>query len=204
MAEILLTWFSIYGLPLLVTALIFGQMGVPVPTSILLLTVGAMLKESVYSAPIVFIAGLVGATIGDQASYWIGRKGGPAIIERLRTTRYDHVIERAEQFSAHRGAISVFFSRWLVPPVGPYLNYVVGATRLEWSKFTIMAVIGEAVWITIFVSIGFVFRHSIAETNDAIANTIWFLGALIATIIIGKHVRRALQKMKTRRSQKIT
>lgn len=199
MADLLLSWFAVYGTPLLVAALVFGQTGIPVPTSILLLTVGALLSDSAYSPAAVFVSGLVGAIIGDQIGYWIGRLGGEKVVNRIRNSRYSHMVEKAERFSTRWGATSVFFTRWLVSPVGPYLNYLVGMTKLSWPRFTAMSVAGEALWIAMFLTIGHQFRQSIAETDDLLANLTWFAGATIAAVVLGRRFRRVWIQVTARR-----
>lgn len=184
MTDLLLSWFSLYGIPLVLIALIFGQMGIPVPTSILLLTVGAMLPDSVYNPFVVFGVAVTGAVIGDQVGYWVGRRGGEPLVERLKAGKYSKLMVRAEYFSTRFGAFGVFITRWLVSPVGPYVNYVVGMTKLSWSKFTTMSLTGEAIWIGLYLSLGYVFSRSIASLNDFLVNFTWFAGALITTVFL--------------------
>lgn len=184
MTDLLLNWFSLYGIPLVLVALVFGQMGIPVPTSILLLTIGAMLVDSVYNPLLIFAVAVVGAVIGDQIGYWLGRRGGEPLVERLKAGKYAKLMARAEYFSTRFGAFGVFITRWLVSPVGPYVNYVVGMTKLSWSKFTTMSIAGESIWIGLYLGLGYAFSKSIASLNDFLANFTWFAGALIVTVFL--------------------
>lgn len=194
MSDLLLNWFSIYGLPLMFGAVTFGQMGLPVPTSILLLTIGAMIANAAFQPWQAFASALAGAVLGDQIAFWIGRAGGEPLVARLRLSRYGAVIDRASNYTEEYGSYSVFLSRWLVSPIGPYLNYVVGMMGMSWRKFSIMSLAGEALWISLFMGLGFTFSRSIAALNDLLANASWFLGALIATLYLGRRVQIARLK----------
>lgn len=202
MAELLLAWFSIYGLPLVVVATIIGQMGVPTPVSILLLTVGAMMSDSVYSPIAVFAMCLLAAHTGGQIGYWLGRFFGPTIINWLHGSRYHELIERAEAYSKRYGPASIFITRWLVSPVSPYLNYIIGMAQVGWSKFTIMSISGEAIWVAMYLTLGHVFSQSIATTDDLLANSMWFVGALIAAVMLGKPFAKTWRRISAKRAER--
>lgn len=202
MTELVLEWFSSYGVVALLLALFFGQMGVPIPTSILLLTVGAMLAESGLSILAIVGASIAAASAGDQAAYWIGRVGGERLAHRAQKGRFARLWQRAERTAGRWGEWTVFLSRWLVSPPGPYINYLVGAVGMRWPRFTIMALAGETIWIVSYLSIGAAFRNSIAVVNDTLANAIWFVGAGIVTVYLGTRVLAAARASAKRRQMR--
>ncbi|MDZ7822698.1 MAG: DedA family protein [Ahrensia sp.] len=197
MIETVLTWFALYGVQALFIALFAGQTGIiPVPTTIIMLTVGAILVDSDVSPINTFISCLLGAVLGDQFGYAVGRAGGPKLNARLQGSRWSKVLKRAENYSLKWGAIGVFLSRWLVSPVGPYLNYLVGMTKMPWLSFTAMSIVGEAIWIVGFLSIGYAFSASITKIDAVVANVTWFIGALFVTAFLWTRVRKAIDKYK--------
>ncbi|MEM5500766.1 DedA family protein [Ahrensia kielensis] len=197
MIDTVLTWFALYGVQTLFVALFAGQTGIiPVPTTIILLTVGTMLVDKTVAPINVFLSCLSGAILGDQFGYAIGRAGGPAFAAYLADSRWGKMFKRAEMYSLKWGAIGVFFSRWLVSPVGPYLNYLVGMTGLPWLRFTIMSACGEAVWIAGFLAIGYGFSASITSIDSLVANVSFFIGGLVATLFFWSRVKRSLAKSK--------
>lgn len=202
MIDIVLTWFALYGVQTLFVALFAGQTGIiPVPTTIVLLTVGAMLVDKTVAPLNVFLSCLSGALLGDQFGYWTGRAGGPAFAAYLSDSRWGKMFKRAEMYSLRWGAIGVFFSRWLVSPVGPYLNYLVGMTGLPWLKFTIMSVSGETIWIAGFLAIGYGFSASITSIDTLVANVSFFVGGLVATYFFWTRVKRTLAKSRFAKSR---
>lgn len=195
MIDIVLNWFALYGVQVLFIALFAGQTGiVPVPTTIVLLTVGALLADGAVSSISVFFSCISGALLGDQFGYAVGRAGGPTFAAKLHGSRWAPMFDRAERYSAKWGALGVFFSRWLVSPIGPYLNYLVGMTKLNWFKFSSMSLAGETIWIAGCLSLGYMFSASITSIDGLLANITWFVGALIATLFIWSRVKKAIAK----------
>ena len=191
MIDTVLNWFALYGAQALFFALFAGQTGiVPVPTTIVLLTVGALLLDTAISATSVFAWCVSGAVVGDQFGYALGRAGGPRFAAKLQGSRWAPMFERAETYSAKWGALGVFFSRWLVSPIGPYLNYLVGMTKLNWFKFSTMSLAGEAIWISGCLTLGYMFSASITSIDGLLANITWAVGALIATLFIWSRIKK--------------
>ena len=82
MTETILSIFSIYGAPALFVIVAAGQFGIPLPTSILLLTAGALQANGDLSFWQIFIWALAGAVTGDHLGY--GRRGEGGQPERTR------------------------------------------------------------------------------------------------------------------------
>lgn len=121
MTEEILALFALYGLPGICVILAAGQFGVPLPTSILLMTAGALIADGDLSAAQVFAWALAGAVLGDQSGYAVARLGGRSLLGRVFRGGASDTgnFARAERFSAKWGGFGVFFSRWLVSPLGP-------------------------------------------------------------------------------------
>lgn len=199
MIETVLNWFALYGVAVLFIAILAGQTGViPVPTTIILLTVGALLEDGSVNPLYVLITSVFGAVLGDQFGYTVGRMGGLTLLSRIEATRWGPMIERAERYSSKWGSFGVFFSRWLVSPVGPYVNYLVGMTKMPWLRFSLMSVAGEIVWIAGCLGLGYGFSASIPSIDALLANMTWFVGALIATVFLGLRVKRSFTRFKNR------
>ena len=69
MTETILSIFSVYGAPALFVIVAAGQFGVPLPTSILLLTAGALQANGDLSFWQIFSWALAGAVTGDHVGY---------------------------------------------------------------------------------------------------------------------------------------
>ena len=84
-----------------------------------------------------------------------------------------------------RGGSSVFFSCWLVAPLGPYINYISGITKFTWARFALWGILGEIVWVGLYVGLGYTFADNITALSNMLGNASGFITALAAVIELG-------------------
>jgi membrane protein DedA with SNARE-associated domain len=84
-----------------------------------------------------------------------------------------------------RGILAVFFSRWLVSPLGPWVNLVAGSTGYGWRRFTLAGVAGEAVWAGLYVGTGYAFAGNIEAASDALGSALGMVAGASAVVILG-------------------
>lgn len=169
--EALVTSLPAYGLPLLALVIFVSCLGLPVPGSVVMMLMGAFATAGEYSLFAVIAIALTSAILGDQTGYFIGRTGGRRLVERLS----DHparkaALDKAEAEMARRGMLAVFLTRWLLSPLGPYLNILTGATRFPWLRFTLAGVVGEAVWVGAYTGLGATFSDNVTEIAEISGN----------------------------------
>ncbi len=172
-----------YGVFLLVTATFASCLAVPIPASLLMLAAGGFVASGDLSLTAVMGATLTGAVVGDQVGYIIGRLWGQRLI-RLRG-RAATSLHQANALLIRRGAMAVFLSRWLVSALGPYANLAAGMAPVGWITFTIWAIAGEGVWVTIYVGLGYLFTGNIAQATAAAGNLLGVLGAGAVAVGLG-------------------
>ena len=186
MTEVLAEYFAAYGLPALAVILAAGQFGVPLPTSIILLTAGALQAVGDLSYWPLVAAGVVGAMTGDHAGYLAGRLAAPAVMRRAsRTPRLAAGFAKADRFMDRWGTAGVFFTRWLVSPIGPAVNLAAGVSAHPLWRFTLADLAGEIIWVAGYVALGALFADQIALTADILANAGWAIGAIALTAFLG-------------------
>ncbi|MBV7409901.1 DedA family protein [Maritimibacter sp. DP1N21-5] len=176
-----------YGLALLGAATFFSCIAVPIPASLIMLAGGAFAAGGDLDVATTFIACLAGALAGDQAGYAIGQRGA-TLIDRIEA-RYPAravVLARARTFTAKWGAPGVFLSRWLVSPLGPYVNLLSGASRTHWRVFTIWSALGEVIWVGLYVGLGFLFSAHIADIAQIAGNFSGLLVAILVAVLLGR------------------
>lgn len=168
-----------YGALVVLVSAYLSCLLVPIPTSLMMLAPGAFVAAGDLVFSQVYGAALFGAIAGDQTGFQIGRRGGAPLLERLRTSEARAaVIGRAERLVDRFGGIGVFFSTWLFAPLGPWVNFVAGAARLSWVRFTIWDTLGELIWVSIYVGVGYSFAANIAEASEVAGNVIGVMAAL--------------------------
>lgn len=199
----LLEFLTVYGLPAAALLLAIGQFGVPLPTSLALLMLGALAANGDADLVTAFIWALTGATLGDQAGFLTGRfmvqsaEDHPGLLGGLaRKAR------AAEPRMQKWGGSGVFFTRWLFTPLGPAINIASGITGLSWASFTAWGVAGETLWVSIYIALGFTFGSNIETLSGILGNLSMALAMLVLAAFFGWRLKLAFQAAQHRSRQK--
>ncbi len=179
-------WVSEYG-ALLVFAVTFAScLALPVPASLVMMTAGTFAAAEEISVLSVMLAGIAGAVAGDQVGYHLSRRllAHPGRLQR--SARLQRNLAKAAAFQLKWGNLSVFLSRWLASPLGPWVNFASGMTHFSIVRFTFWGIAGEIIWVTTYVGLGYQFSSQIQQIADLTANTIWIVIAAGLAIFIGR------------------
>jgi membrane-associated protein len=183
MTDWLLALVPTYGLWLLAAATFLSCLAIPIPASILMLAAGGFVAAGDLPLIGTLAAAVVGASTGDQLGYLAGRRGGARLLAWLGTRAAP--VEKARALLERRGSVAVFFSRWLVSALGPYVNLAAGAAGLSWARFTLWGVLGESVWTGLYVGLGYGFTGNLAAASDLAWTILGFVGAAAVAIGLG-------------------
>lgn len=197
MTETLLSWLTVYGVAGLFVILTVGSIGLPLPNTTLLIVVGSFVEQGEMDLLTVILLASAGAVLGDQIGYWIGRWAGQTFVGRVTNSIGGaKSIERAHAFNARWGSTGVFLTRWLFGPLGPWVNLSCGMTRFGWMRFLIWCVIGELIWVVLYVMLGKLFSDRVMYLADLMGNLTWFIvGTAAATFLGWKLLRYFRQGM---------
>jgi len=186
MSDYLLATLGVYGVPVLFAALLVGSAGVPLPASLLLVAAGSFVEQGELELWPVLALSAAGAVLGDQIGYALGRWGGRRLTRRLgRFVGGEEKLEDAEEWLKRREGAGVFLSRWLLTPLGPVVNVTAGATEYPWPRFLLYDVLGEALWVAIYVLLGKFFSDRVQALSDLLGDFTWAVLALVATVLLG-------------------
>jgi membrane-associated protein len=123
------------------TGLFFGFF---LPGDSLLLTVGVLGAIGFVDLTSLIPTSIIGAILGDQLGYAIGRRSGDALASRYSFVREN--VKRASTFYDKHGGKAVVLARF-VPVVRTFAPMVAGAARMSYSRFTISNIAGGALWV---------------------------------------------------------
>ncbi len=186
MTEALMVFVVDHGALALFLILAVNCVGVPFPTSLIMLAVGSLIEQGEMALWPVLAAGIGGAVLGDQTGYVIGRWGGARITGAIALRGEGAgAIARARALTEKWGGLGVFFTRWLLSPLGPYVNLASGAMRYPWERFLFWDFLGEALWVTAYVGLGIAFSRSVQNIADVLGSLTWFLVFGAATLFLG-------------------
>jgi membrane protein DedA with SNARE-associated domain len=182
----LLAALLVYGVPLLFAVVVIASVGVPFPVSLTLVAAGSFAKQGEMSLLPIIVAASLAAILGDQIGYGLSRWGGRRLIDRI-TRRLGGAgkIKKAEALSKKWGGPGIFFSRWLVTELGPWLNVTSGITGYPWRHFVFWDVLGEVLWVGLYVMLGYIFSDRVQYIADILGNLAWAILAFIVALILG-------------------
>lgn len=199
MSDTLFQLLANYGTPLLAFVTFASCLAAPVPSSLMMLAAGAFVASGDLALSAVIGAAFGGAVLGDQVGFAVGKRGGTYVESKLSTRpKRRRLYARARSYLLSHGGYGVFLTRWLFSPLGPYANLAAGAAKLSWARFTLWAAAGEAVWVSLYVSLGQVFSQNLAMASDLMTQALGLLAALGASIFLGRWLLK-LSKLRARR-----
>lgn len=166
----LLTAILNYGYPVIILSILLSAMAIPLPTSTLLVAAGSFSINSGLNFYLLILVATITSITGDVFGYMIGKKYGHKF--KLKEIKINMPI--------------IFLSRWLLLPIGVPINLLSGINNFKFPKFVAMVTVGEFLWSTIYVYIGYLFGNNWTSLVTYINNIpliIAFLGIGILILI---------------------
>ncbi|MFD7156651.1 DedA family protein [Kribbella sp. NPDC059898] len=184
----------------LVVGLVIGveSMGVPLPGETTLIAAALLASQHHLKIEFVILAAALGAIVGDSIGYFIGRKAGRGLFERLGR-RFHHFSEerivKAEKYFHKYGVWTVFFGRF-VALLRIFAGPMAGMLRMHYPRFLAANAAGGIAWAT---TIGVV-AYKIGDNADKIFGRV-SVGALIAIAVLAVGLYVVHKVRKRRREQ---
>ena len=150
-----------WGYAAIFLIVILGNVGLPVPEETVLSVSGYLAWQGQLRIPIVVIVAIVSAVAGDNMGYWLGRRYGPSILERLRAIAPDQV-ERTRRFVLRHGALAVFGARF-VTGVRVMAGPLAGCTGMKASHFFFANLAGALLYIPTMVAVGYAIGYGLGD-----------------------------------------
>jgi membrane protein DedA with SNARE-associated domain len=186
-----------YGLVFVFGIVCLESAGLWLPGETALIAAAVYASNGHLSIAGVVAVAAVGAIIGDNIGYWLGREGGRRLLYRYAIlARFaDRVIPPAERFFLRHGGKAVFLARFFggVRVTGAWMA---GISRMNWWRFLAWNAAGGIVWA---IGVGLIAFYVGKTAADAISRYGIYGGiaavVLIALAVVGLHVwrRRAVE-----------
>ena len=179
----LLTWVSQYGYISLFLLLVLGIVGLPVPDETLLVFSGYLISKGRLHPTLTFLSAFCASTTGISLSYLIGKAFGHSFVERYG--KYVHLspkrMERVNRWF-HRIGHWLLTIGYFIPGVRHFTALVAGMSNLEYRIFALFAYPGAALWVTIFLALGY-FVGDKWQAAVALVNRYTLIALVIAVLI---------------------
>lgn len=184
--DLLLTGLLNYGSILLGGTLFLAALGLPLPATMLLLAAGAFSQQGIVDVQTGSFAAITGAVSGDACSYLLGRYGWERLarlpgLTTLRATLAPH--SRASRIFSRWAGWSVLLTRFALTPLALPVNLLAGSTRYPWTHFMGMVVLGECLWVAIFLNLGRIFAQQWESLSQLATNITGLLVGLLLLLV---------------------
>lgn len=185
-----------YGYVAIFVVVAIECLGVPVPGETALITGAALAATGRLSIVGVIISAAAGAIAGGTGGYWLGRRGGVALVERygkaLRVT--PERMRTVHEFFDKHGAWAVFIGRF-VALLRAWAAILAGTGRMDFATFTIYNSLGAIMWACAFGTLGYLFGDSLPALRHNIGLAALAIAAIVVVAIAVYYLRHRKQAM---------
>lgn len=158
------------------------SLGIPLPGETALVSAAAYAARGHLDIYVVIATAAGAAIIGDNGGYWIGRKGGIALVRRYG--RFVHLkeahLDRARTFFERHGPKTVFIGRFIAI-LRTWAAVLAGAGCMRYGKFTLYNALGGVIWAALFGTLGYLFGRNLPALEQGIGRVSLVL-LIVATI----------------------
>jgi membrane protein DedA with SNARE-associated domain len=177
-------------------AIAFGEslvlVGLFFPATVIMVFAGIAIQKDQLDWASVIGWSVLGASLGDLVTYWIGRWIGPGVVHRYPLNRDKTSVARARLFFRKYGFLAIFIGRFL-GPVRPTIPLVAGIMRMRHLNFQIANVTSAMVWVPFMLFWGVIFSKAVGDLN-ALTTGHW-IALLLFLIAVMVGISWAVVKM---------
>jgi membrane protein DedA with SNARE-associated domain len=131
----------------------FAFLSLLFPGTTLLIAAGTLMSNGTLSYMPVLVGAVLGATLGDTVSYWIGRRYGDGIARIWPFTRNPELLPTGIKFFAKHGGKSVFIGRFF-GPIRAVIPLAAGVMKMPRGWFWIANFTSALVWAPMLLFVG--------------------------------------------------
>jgi membrane protein DedA with SNARE-associated domain len=143
--------------PPIVFALAFGEslafISLLIPAWGALVALGALIGPSGINFWPVWIAGSLGAALGDWLSYWVGLKLEYSVAKIWPLSRHPEMIPRGEAFMKKWGVPGIFIGRFF-GPLRAVVPLIAGIFEMPFWRFQAANFSSAFVWAAVLLTLG--------------------------------------------------
>jgi len=178
--------------PAIFIVVILGNVGLPIPEETVLALGGFLGERGILHVPTVIAVGLLGAIVGDNIGYWLGRRYGRDALERYGR----HIgitpdrLAKVSAFVARYGGFAIFGARFL-PGARSLAGPVAGVVGIAPRTFIFANTLGALIYVPYAVGIGYAVSYGAGDTIHRLVGRIEpYVIAVIVLVTLAVIVRR--------------
>lgn len=168
--------FAVFAILFAESSLVFF-----LPGDSLLFVAGILAAQHLIAFWPAVLLGLIGAVLGNNFGYWLGKKFGEPLfsLERWYLFKREH-IDKVEQYYKSYGPLTIVLARF-IPGIRTIAPIAAGVGSMNYGTFFIYNVGGATAWLLLIMSTGYFLGRTIPNIDHYILPII---GAVIIISLI--------------------
>lgn len=138
--------------------------GSVIPGASVVIFAGFLASQDILDPVLLILLAILGAALGDAASYHIGTKGRHWFKNENRWLKKHHIDQGKAYFDNHGGK-SVFIGRF-IPILRPMVPFVAGLSHMGKWRFYFWNILSAVLWGISHVLFGYYFGNAIASVEE--------------------------------------
>lgn len=193
--EWLLSFVAAHGAPVVFLLVFADQLGVPIPSVPILLTLGALAGAGRLDPVSGLAVAAAGSLCADFVWYELGRRKGSRMLGLMckLSLEPDSCVSRTEGLFARHGVKSLLVAKF-VPGYDTVAPPLAGLLGVRTVPFVLWSLAGAVLWLGTYCGVGYVFSDRIAEIAaraESLGSTLgWIVLAAFAGYIVFKVAER--------------
>jgi len=160
--------------------------GVAVPGIAVMVAISGLIGAGEISLWPVLLSAITGAILGDQISFWLGRRFGVKLWAVWPLNRDPTLIAKSTAFFERHGGKSVALGRF-IGPIRALVPAVAGMSSMPYRWFTTVNIISAIFWAPVYLLPGAFFGKSLGESA---ALPLWIAFVAVAGTLVGAWILR--------------
>jgi len=162
-----------------------------VPSETIVITSGIVAGNGNMSVWLIIPLAAMGAMIGDNISYWLGRRFGEPVSKRLfRGEKGQERLEWARRAVDRRGALLILVGRF-IPGGRTASTFAAGTVHFEYRKFLLADATACVLWAVFSCMVGYLGGNTFKEEHWKAFALSFAMAGLVA---LGAEIYRQVQK----------
>jgi len=129
-------------------------LGIFLPGDSLLFAAGLLSSQGMFNPFLLLIITALSAIAGDSTGYWIGKRGGTALLHKYPKLIKQEYITRTELFYARWGGYAIILARF-IPIIRTIVPTLAGVGKMKYTKFIRYNILGGILWVSLIIMISY-------------------------------------------------
>lgn len=185
----------VYGYLLLFAWVLIEQVGVPLPSTPILLAAGALSAERQISLAAALAVGAAACLISDSTWFFIGRRYGRQVLNLMCKLSLEPTtcVRKTQLSFGRRRRVTLLLGKF-VPGLASLTSPIAGQNGMPYFEFLFLDLFGSLIWVGALLAGGRIFGDALNHDPRLLAWVGRFSGALlllaVAAVLSGKIYRR--------------